>query len=321
MRSWTAAAAVLLAPLALLPPAPAQGAARSLDIQPGGRQNGLGAAGVALIGDPADAVWWNPAALGFAEWHGVNYTRAKLLPGLAPDIVYQHVAGGAKVVDRFGVGASGTFLSYGESFGEESTEWSAAFAMGYRVLPGLAIGVTAKRVGVDLVVDRGEAAAFDFGAFYSSERENIVWSAGISLQNQGTMTFDLFPDTPFNRNIKMGAALTMRFPGSERGFETGATAVFDFNQSQINGDFRSYHPGLEAWVSRSARFRAAARIGYYSDPEGEIGDLTYGAGLRLAGIGLDYGAIPQARDSGLPDVEKWTIGLHSDYLLEWLGSR
>ena len=45
----------------------AQSFGGSLDGQPGARENALGGAGVALIGDPSDAVWWNPAALGFAR--------------------------------------------------------------------------------------------------------------------------------------------------------------------------------------------------------------------------------------------------------------
>src|SRR6266496_3474867 len=59
----------------------AQGTGRSLDIQPGGRQNGMGAAGVALPEDVTGATWWNPAALGFIEKPGVQLTYAKLVPG------------------------------------------------------------------------------------------------------------------------------------------------------------------------------------------------------------------------------------------------
>lgn len=64
----------------------AQGTGRSLDIQPGARQNGMGCAGVALIGDPGDALWWNPAALGFAEWYSGQWSHADLVPGLAEGI-------------------------------------------------------------------------------------------------------------------------------------------------------------------------------------------------------------------------------------------
>src|SRR5437899_12405499 len=68
----------------------AQGTGRSLDIQPGGRQNGMGAAGVALPEDATGVTWWNPAALGFVEKSAVQHTYAKLDPGLANDVSYNY---------------------------------------------------------------------------------------------------------------------------------------------------------------------------------------------------------------------------------------
>src|SRR5436189_3172453 len=83
----TLVAASLAAPLT----ASAQGTGRSLDIQPGGRQNGMGAAGVALADDPTGATWWNPAALGFVGRNGVELTYAQLVPGLASDVSYNYL--------------------------------------------------------------------------------------------------------------------------------------------------------------------------------------------------------------------------------------
>jgi len=93
----------------------AQRTGRSLDIQPGARENGLGAAGVALPGDPCDAVWWNPAALGFAEWYSGQWTFAKLVPGLADDVRYDHFAAAVPIKGFGGVGLGYTHLSYGTS--------------------------------------------------------------------------------------------------------------------------------------------------------------------------------------------------------------
>src|ERR1044071_8329972 len=62
----------------------AQSSDGSLDGLPGARENALGGAGVALIGDPSDAVWWNPAALGFARKASAQVTQANL-PGFAND--------------------------------------------------------------------------------------------------------------------------------------------------------------------------------------------------------------------------------------------
>src|SRR5438132_759991 len=97
----------------------AQGTGRSLDIQPGGRQNGMGAAGVALMGDATSATWWNPAQLGFVERSAVQLTYAQLVPGLASDVSYNY---GTYVQPIKGWGAFGVgivFLSYGESEGTD----------------------------------------------------------------------------------------------------------------------------------------------------------------------------------------------------------
>src|SRR5438105_9963187 len=82
----------------------AQGTGRSLDIQPGGRQNGMGAAGVALTGDATGMTWWNPAGLGFADHSAIQVTYAQLVPGLATDVSYNY---GTYVQPIKGVGAVG----------------------------------------------------------------------------------------------------------------------------------------------------------------------------------------------------------------------
>src|SRR5207237_2225334 len=82
----------------------AQGTGRSLDIQPGGRQNGMGAAGVALPEDATGVTWWNPAGLGFADHSAIQVTYAQLVPGLATDVSYNY---GTYVQPIKGVGAVG----------------------------------------------------------------------------------------------------------------------------------------------------------------------------------------------------------------------
>src|SRR5215831_14397371 len=127
----------------------AQGTGRSLDIQPGGRQNGMGAAGVALADDPTAATWWNPAALGFVGRTGVELTYAQLVPGLASDVNYNYLT---FVHPLEGWGAFGLgliFLSYGTSEGADeqgvstgqfgSNEFSPAVYFGTRVLPDLSV--------------------------------------------------------------------------------------------------------------------------------------------------------------------------------------
>src|SRR5438552_2268017 len=101
--------------LGLVASAMAQGTGRSLDIQPGGRQNGMGAAGVALTDDPTGATWWNPAALGFVGRSAVELTYAQLVPTLATDVSYNYLTYVHPLEGwgAFGIGV--VFLSYGQS--------------------------------------------------------------------------------------------------------------------------------------------------------------------------------------------------------------
>lgn len=325
MRTWAVGLVVGMG-LAWAPSALAQGTARSLDIQPGARQNAMGAAGIALLSDPADALWWNPAALGFAEWHSAEYTRVQLMPGLADDVSYQHVAAAMPVGGRFGVGASATLLDY-----EKADRWwspavpnerSLAVAMGYRLLPELALGLTFKQVSVEFIPgeDTG-TTAFDLGALYLTSLDPIRLGVGACVQNVGPeMEFESpfgNSHSPLSRALRIGGAATLPVP-MDGGLETGTTLQLEFMQSLVTNEFRTYHAGAESYVAYGRRVRVAVRGGYYDDPRGEIQDWTWGVGARIAGLSVDYAEIPQAKNSGLPYVQKWTFGLHTDLLLDLL---
>src|SRR5262249_18449480 len=66
-RSLTISVLALALGVAFATTALAQGTGRSLDIQPGARQNGMGATGVAIADDATGVTWWNPAGLGFVN--------------------------------------------------------------------------------------------------------------------------------------------------------------------------------------------------------------------------------------------------------------
>jgi len=151
----------------------AQGTGRSLDIQPGGRQNGMGAAGVALAEDATGVTWWNPAALGFIERTAVQLTYAKLVPGLADDVSYNY---GTYVQPISGFGAYGVgivFLSYGQSEGRAedgtftgnfgSNEFSPALYYGTRILPDFAVGAAVKWIRIQLAPDSRSGIGTTFG--------------------------------------------------------------------------------------------------------------------------------------------------------------
>src|SRR5437763_6014770 len=119
MRLLTTLALGLALGLATVTTAFAQGTGRSLDIQPGARQNGMGATGVAIADDATGVTWWNPAGLGFVTKSAVDLTYAQLVPGLATDVNYNYAT---FVKPTAGWGAFGVglvFLSYGTSEGTD----------------------------------------------------------------------------------------------------------------------------------------------------------------------------------------------------------
>jgi len=299
--------------LGFAPAAWAQGTGRSLDIQPGGRQNGMGATGVAMADDPTGATWWNPAALGFVGRSAVELTYAQLVPGLADDVNYNYFSfvHPLKGWGAFGVGV--VFLSYGQSEGADesgnptgsfgSNEFSPAVYYGTQILPDFSVGAALKYIRIQLAPDAlsgvGSTFGVDLAGLYRITPARL--SLGANLQNLGPSVAFINEDKadPLGRNLKVGAAWE---PIESKNFNFFLAA--DFNQSLVTDDFRVYNGGLEVRYMD----QIAGRLGYYADPLGEIEDLTYGIGVSFKGLTLDYGSIPQAKNSDLSNVQKLTIG-------------
>lgn len=313
MRFLTTSLVSILLMLCLAAVSFAQGTGRSLDIQPGARQNGFGGAGVALGEDATGVTWWNPAALGFVNRSAVELTYAQLVPGLATDVSYNYGTF-VKPVEGWGAFAVGlVFLSYGTSDQTNpdgtvvgtfsSNEVSPALYYGTKLLPDFSVGAALKYIRIQLAPSAqsgvGSTFGVDLGALYRIPAARL--NLGMNLQNLGPSVTFLNEDqkSPLSRNLKVGASWE-----ASQSKEFRFLVVGDFNQSLVTNKFRTYNGGVELRYSD----QIAARIGYYDDPLGEIKDLTYGFGASWKGLSLDYASIPQAKDSGLPNVNKITLG-------------
>jgi hypothetical protein len=291
----------------------AQGTGRSLDIQPGGRQNGMGAAGVAQPDDATGVTWWNPAGLGFVDRSAVELTYAQLVPGLATDVSYNY-ATWVKPMGGWGAMALNMiFLSYGTSPGYDpnnvftgdfsSNEWAPQISYGTRILPDLAVGATLKYVRIQLAPSGqhgvGSTFALDMGGLYKIPAAHLNF--GVNLQNMGPSVTFINEDqaSPLSRNLKMGVAWEA-FTQKQFSF----TMVGDFNQSMVTNAFRVYNGGAELRFAE----QLSGRVGYYYDPLGEIQDMTYGLGINWHSLSIDFASIPQAKNSGLENVKKITLG-------------
>jgi hypothetical protein len=291
----------------------AQGTGRSLDIPPGARENGMGEAGVALGNDPTAATYWNPAALGYAARGGLENTYAQLVPGLADDVNYNYIT---YVQPMEGWGAFGvniTFLSYGQSdqtdnsgnvlgqFG--SNEFSPGVSYGTQILPDLAVGATLKFIRIQLAPEEnqgvGSTFGLDLGALYRIPGARLNF--GVNVQNLGPDVTFINEDKsdPLSQNVKTGLAWEAFNRSS-----LVVTTVFDFNQSLVTDEYRTYNGGMEIRYGT----QLAVRLGYTHDDLGQIKDLTYGLGLGWKKLTVDFASIPQANDSGLPNVSKLSLG-------------
>ena len=313
MRLSTSFTLAVLLGLCLSATAQAQGTGRSLDIQPGARQNGLGAAGVALAEDASGVTWWNPAGLGFVNKAAMELSYAQLVPGLASDVTYNY-ATFVKPMQGWGAfGVGLVFLSYGTSDQTDnsgnvigsftSNELSPALYYGTKLLPELSIGASLKYIRIQLAPSQqsgvGSTFGLDVGALYRIPAARL--NLGLNVQNLGPAVTFLNEDqkSPLSRNLKVGAAWEAT---SSKEFRL--MVVGDFNQSLVTNQFRTYNGGLELRYTD----QIAGRVGYYDDPLGDIKDLTYGIGVGWKGLSLDFASIPQAKGSGLPYVKKITIG-------------
>ena len=126
---------------------------------------------------------------------------------------------------------------------------------------------------------------------------------GVNVQNLGPSVTFINEDerSPLSRNVKAGMAWEAY---SHEGLKV--LLAGDFDQSLVTDAFWQLHGGVELRYSD----QIAGRVGYYHDPLGQLEGLTYGIGLGWKGLAVDFGSIPQAKGSGLPNVSKLTLGYH-----------
>jgi hypothetical protein len=312
-RSLTTVVLGLVLGFVLATTAFAQGTGRSLDIQPGARQNGMGATGVAIADDATGVTWWNPAGLGFVTKSAIDLTYAQLVPGLASDVNYNYATFVHPTSGWGGLALGLVFLSYGTSEGTDpfgnptgsftSNEVSPALYYGTKLLPDLAVGASLKYIRIQLAPQSlsgvGSTFGLDLAALYRIPAARLNF--GLNVQNLGPSVTFINEDerSPLSRNLKVGTAWDAYDKDGFRVLFAG-----DFDQSLVTSSFYQLHGGVELKYTD----QIAGRVGYYYDPLGQLEGLTYGLGLGWKGLSLDFGSIPQAKDSGLPNVSKITLG-------------
>ena len=300
--------------------AQSEAGAQSLLFAPGTRAEGMGRAGVALVND-ANAIWWNAAALAFLRGHDVSASYYDLVPGLAEDVNYTYLSYTQRVEGLGGIGGSFTYLNYGKSEATDvdgnpiddfnSYEIAPTIAYGTDLVPNMGIGVALKLVRVDLapafvttdqVAGQGTTFAADFGWLYKIPSWKAAMGATVNNIGPDIAFVDEEQSDPLGRNVRFGVAYAP--------FENEA------HRFTVSGDAVRYLlPGrilaIDQWgVGGEYEFNRliALRAGYYSDPIGDIEDVTFGMGLSFRGFRLDFASFPQA--STLDRAQRFSLGYH-----------
>jgi hypothetical protein len=329
MRSILFGAILLAAILAAAVPeqaaAQSTAGAASLFITPGARADGMGRAFVALPTD-ATANWWNPAALGLQKGQVFSLMHARLVPDLADDVYYEHLAYAMHLPGWGGVGASLIYLGYGKS--EATTESGQALgvftsyeispqlSIGTELVPGVAAGLTLKYVYVNLapswatpegVEGTGDTFGADLAMLIRPKELlsslPVPINIGINVQNLGPDIAYIDPDQsdPIPRNLKAGLGVQfLPNPWLDVPGWVGLVS-YDFNKSLVYSDEKPVH---NAGAEISFNNFIAGRVGYIYDKAGDIRDPSFGVGFDIplesflgskASITVDYASVPQAR--------------------------
>jgi hypothetical protein len=306
--------------------------AQSLLYPPGARAGGMGRAFTAVASDPT-AAWWNPGGVAFTQERGATLMHTKLVPDLADDVYYEHLAYGQPLEGVGGIGANIIYLSYGKSVavGEDevvkgefsSYEIAGTGAIGFKVNPNLGLGAALKFVYVYLAPawatednrqGSGSSFAVDLGVLYRIPSPFLatdeVHLAGVITNIGPDITFiDAGQSSPLGHIVKLGFMYQV--------FDTGTYAfrtAYDFNQPVIIteegkgfferlADFKRplfgsreepiQHFGGELTYEQG-NIRGAVRAGYVYDPEGTIEDWTFGLGFGLGRFQVDWAMVPQS---------------------------
>jgi hypothetical protein len=290
----------------------------SLTIPPSVRSEAMGGLYITQSNDYS-ARWGNPAMLAFMDDGTLGLMYSKLVPDLADDVFYMY---GGWLTPISGMGTMAldlTYLSYGESEATDSQgvsqgtftsyEVSPAAGFGFKFLPHLGVGISAKYIRIDLapqavLSDQGDAGsgvgtswAFDLGALYA----NGPLRFGTTVTNLGPdVTFiDAQQSDPLPRTWRVGGTYDV-FTSDVAEVRMGA----EWEQSLVVGKatdpttfetkdvWRSpvYHLGGE--FVYAGMF--AVRAGYMHDEDGAVKDWTAGFGVNWANAAFEFARTPQA---------------------------
>jgi outer membrane protein OmpA-like peptidoglycan-associated protein len=267
-------------------------AASFLKLPIGARPSGMGEAYAALA-DGVDAIYFNPAGLGWVVQPEIQATHAIWFADVSYDFLgyIQPTSLGT-----FGVGIQYVYMDkmYKISEGVEEGKFSVYDSLGilsYGACLGekVSLGLNVKVLQCKIDTQKAGAVASDVGVLFCTNREGNSFSMGIVGQNLGSKLEFVEEEEYLPENIKFG--LTGRFSFPEQ--YTDLNLTVDVNKP-VNEDY-NFCFGLEHWGADILALRCGYKY-YLEDNKLKDGDPLsgwgMGLGIKCVGFLLDYAFVP-----------------------------
>lgn len=280
-----------------------------LQIEPDSRFAGMGNAGVALA-DNANAIFWNPAGLGFQEGTELSLTHSNWLPEFNAGLFYEYLVVKHHVPGWGTFGAHVTYLFLGEHEGRDAqnnptgefrsydlavgasyaTKLSSRFSIGTslrliysNLAPNQTVGAQETKAGV--------SAGFDLAGLYKTHPFNLgsigtTFSAGFNLANMGpAIQYSDSPQKdPIPTTLRFGYAFTFEFDEYNK-----LTVLNDYSKMLINVSSDSTGTQADPWYEAifSSWSPIDVRTNALNEEEAQFETLNAFEQLTI-GTGLEY---------------------------------
>ena len=160
-----------------------------------------------------------------------------------------------------------------------ATYFSGSFSTGFKIINGLAAGITIKYLYENIFVDEGNGLGLDLGLFYRTAIPGLNISA--SFRNLGSMNALRNVETKLPTELRVGTSYNFELPDSKLDFTAGGEYLNYTRDSENH-----FNLGGEARYNKVFALRAGYQTGY--DSKG----FTAGIGLTWGNLILDYAYIP-----------------------------
>ncbi len=291
----------------------AQSSALFLRIEPDSRAAGMGNAGVATA-DNANAMFWNPAGLGFQESSQAGLTHANWLPEFNANLFYEYLVGTYHVDGVGTFGGNVQYLNLGETEIRDaqgnqlgvanSYQLATAVSYGRTVSERLSLGTSLRFVYSKLTsgaregTGEGNAStvATDISALYRSAPFSLggadaTFSTGLNISNLGgTLNFNSNSPSkdPIPASFRFGPALTVDF--DEFNSLTFAT---DFSKSLVSTDRKTIVQNGDTTQAQIGKSGFEALFDSWGSARGQVGPDGEASSLSLiqqftVGTGVEY---------------------------------